>query len=117
MRIYFEILDQWMCKEEAGYRVQDYFLNKKWDHIAIYGKGKMGMHLYNRLKETPVCVDYFIDRINEDLDEHVYTMESLDKCPAVDAVVVTPILEFEQIQKCLRDKKMQNIVSLEDIFA
>lgn len=117
MRTYFEILDQWMCKEETGYRVQDYFLNKKWNHIAIYGKGKMGMHLYNRLKETPVCVEYFIDRIAEDSDECVYTIDSLEESLAVDAVVVTPILEFEQIQKCLCDKKMKNIVSLEDILA
>ncbi len=113
---YLDILDKWMYREEAGYKIQDYFLNKKWHHIAIYGKGKLGMHLYNRLKGTAVHVECFIDKNLENIDKCVYTIDSLKECPIVDVVVVTPILEFEQIKKCLYDKGMRNVVSLESIF-
>ena len=114
--VYFDILDKWMKLEEAGYNVQNYFLNKKWNRIAIYGKGKIGMHLYNRLKNTDVHVEYFIDRSSNNCDKTIQVINPQEKLPDIDVVVVTPVMEFEQIKKSLQNSDIKNIISLDCIF-
>lgn len=114
---YFDILDQWMTMEECGRTVEDYFLKRQWKSIAIYGCGKMGKHLYAKLNNSSINVEYFID-------QHAYTGENdieikrlSDNIPVVDVIVVTPILELDEIKTELqREGYSYPVVSIEDII-
>lgn len=117
MQIYFEVLDKWMTMEENGCKLQDYFVDRKWTHIAIYGKGKIGKHLYTRLKDTQIHVDYFIDKDSSTLEQGIKTISPHEKLPCVDVAVITPVLEFEQIKKSLAGTDIKNIVSVDCIFS
>lgn len=116
MEIYFHILDRWMGMEERGKTLESYFLEKNWKHIAIYGYGKIGKHMYNRLKNSLVSVDYFIDQNTWICGTETVIKVPTDKLPMVDAIIITPVLEFGEIAKCLRQRQDCPMVSVEDIF-
>lgn len=116
MQIYFEILDKWMSMEENGCKIQDYFAKKRWFHIAIYGKGKIGRHLYTKLKDTPINVDYFIDRNSNTPELDIETINPGEQLPFVDVIVVTPVIEFERIKNSLQYTDIKNIVPVDCIF-
>ena len=114
--LYYEILDYWMELEEKGVRLQEYFLKNKWYHIAIYGKGKIGMHLYHRLKNTKVNVEYFIDKKEGCFEGDIQIISPEELIPPVDVVVVTPVMEYEQISSNLKNRGIGNIISITDIL-
>lgn len=117
MEKYFDILDRWMSIEDRGLSIGDFFVQNHWDHIAIYGYGKIGKHLYARLNNTSVKVDYFIDQ-NENVEEKDIIVRKLnDDLPSVDVIVVTPVLEFDNISEYLHKKEcLFRVVSIEDIL-
>lgn len=116
IEIYFNILDRWMDMEERGKSLESYFLEKNWKHIAIYGYGKIGKHMYNRLKNSLVNVDYFIDQNTVISEKGVTIKNPADKLPLVDVIIITPVLEFEEISKHLRQNQDYQIVSAEVMF-
>lgn len=116
MEIYFNILDRWMKNEEDGYDIQDYFLDNRWHHIAIYGRGKIGLHLYHRLKNTDIQVDYFIDKNSNNLEDEIPIMNPAEQLPFVDAVVITTVMEVEHVKMNLRYGDIKNVISIEHIF-
>lgn len=116
MQVYFDILDRWMAWEEQGTGLEQLFLQRQLQHIAIYGYGKLGKHLYNRLKNTSVQVDYFIDQNAVPGVKDVKIIKASDLLPAVDAVIVTPVMEFEAIKTYLEQKQIAAVLSIEDIF-
>ena len=116
MQIYFDILDRWMASEEQGIDLEQLFLKKQLQHIAIYGYGKLGKHLYNRLKNTSVQVDYYIDQNTVSESEGIKIIKASDDLPAVDGIIVTPVMEFETIKTELEQKQRAVILSIEDFF-
>lgn len=78
--------------------------------------GCAGERLLNELKDSEVIVKYDIDQradeIHTDID--LFTMD--DELPEVDAVVVTPVFFFDEIQSKLSDKIECPIFSSEDIL-
>ena len=102
--------------EERGKSLESYFLEKNWKHIAIYGYGKIGKHMYNRLKNSLVNVDYFIDQNTVISEKGVTIKNPADKLPLVDVIIITPVLEFEEISKHLRQNQDYQIVSAEVMF-
>ncbi|GFI22644.1 hypothetical protein IMSAGC011_01420 [Lachnospiraceae bacterium] len=117
MECYFDILDRWMQMEESGHYIYEYFINNNWEHIAIYGKGKLGMHLYNKLKSTQVNVDYFIDKNTEGCKDDIKVIYPHDKIPEVDAVVITPVMEYETIKDILKNGGIKNVISMDSIIS
>lgn len=116
MECYFDILDRWMLMEESGHYIHEYFMDKHWKHIAIYGKGKLGMHLYKKLKSTQVQVDYFIDKNTGDCEDGIRVIHPNDTMPNVDMVVVTPVKEYKKIKELLQKNKITNLISLDSIL-
>ena len=76
----------------------------------------MGSRLFEELQGLEVKVLYVIDKnaanINRD-DVQMYTLEQ--KLPQVDAVIVTPIQFFYEIERELNYKLSADIISLEDV--
>ena len=86
--------------------------------IAIYGMGQLGKLLLNELKGTDVNVDYAIDKNATEVcceNLKLYSIDELSLPDCVDAIVVTPICEFKEIESLLQRKVSVRIVSLEEI--
>lgn len=112
----FLMMNQWVKVKQAGKNLAEYFDRKGYKNIAVYGMSYAGETLIDELKDTGVTVRYAIDKnadkIYSDID--VITME--DDLQEVDAIVVTAITFFEEIESKLSEKIDCPIISLEDVL-
>lgn len=112
----FLMMNQWVKVKQDGKNLSSYFKANGYQKIAIYGMSYAGETLINELKGTDIAVIYGIDQnadgIYSDLD--IVSMD--EDLESVDAVVVTAISFFDEIEKQLSVKIDCPILSLEDIL-
>jgi hypothetical protein len=112
----FQMMNQWVQVKQEGKNLASYFEKKGYKKIAIYGMHYAGETLLDELKNTDIKVAYGIDK-NADLlyvDVDVVTMD--DDLEEVDAIVVTAITFFDEIEEKLSAKVDCPIISLEDVL-
>lgn len=111
----FMMMNRWVRIKQEGKHLADYLKKIGLCKVAIYGMGYVGETLLEELKGTEVEVAYGIDRradgIKTDID--IFFMDASLK--EVDAVIVTAISSFDEIEDKLTDKLNCPIISLEDI--
>lgn len=111
-----QLLNQWLITKQEGKSILTYFHENGYKRIAIYGMSYVGERLYDELKNTDVEIAYAIDRnadrIYADID--ILTMD--DDLNEVDAVIVTPITFFDELEEQLIEKLSCPIISIEDIL-
>lgn len=110
------MMNQWVKVKQEGKNLSSYFEKNGYKKIAVYGMNYVGETLLSELKETGIEVAYAIDRKADTIyaDVDVYTPE--DSLEQVDAVVVTAITFFDEIEEKLSEKLDCPIISLEDIL-
>lgn len=112
--LYFKLLALWEKKKAKGNNLGEYLKGNGIGSVAIYGAGDMGRLLCMELELSGVVVRYFIDRNTIRDDEHK-VINSDEEMEAVDAIIVTPFLDYDSIATVLREKTDSEILSLEDI--
>ena len=112
----FLMMNQWVAVKQEGKNLADYFEEQGYKSIAIYGMSYAGERLLEELKGSDIRVKYGIDKNagNIFLDVNMVTME--DELKPVDAIVVTPIFFFDDIEEELSQKIDCPIISLEDVL-
>ncbi len=112
----FLMMNQWIKVKQEGKSLSDFFEANGYKSIAIYGMSYAGEALFNELRGTGVTVAYGIDKRTDliDLDVDIVTADS--ELNEVDAIVVTAITFFDEIQEMLSTKVNCPIFSLEDIL-
>ncbi|MCM1233276.1 MAG: hypothetical protein NC489_24425 [Ruminococcus flavefaciens] len=112
----FQLMDQWVKVKQEGKNVASYLEENGYQKIAIYGMSYVGETLLEELKNTSVRVAYGIDKKGDTIytDIDVITMD--DSFDEVDAIVVTAITFFDEIEKELSERVSCPIISLEDIL-
>ena len=81
--------------------------------IAIYGYGMLGRHLVHQLGKAGINVKYAIEsQKGKDAadDMEIYSLN--DNLPAVEAVIVTVLYEYEEICDALKHKIETNILPI-----
>lgn len=112
---YYNMLNQWLKLKAEGKSLDQYFTEKGYRSIAIYGMGEMGERLIEELKNSKVEVKYGIDKNADCIYNDLPVYELSDELEAVDAVVVTAIFAFEEISENLESELSFPIISLEDV--
>jgi len=121
--LYTKIIER-MSTETATEKINLWFKKHEIDRICVYGKGSLGMMLYEKIKATDVNVSCFLDRnaTNECLVDEAVPVLSLEdmvskmKLDELQMIVVTPVHVFDDIKNMLVEKGLSClIVSLEDI--
>ncbi len=113
---HFQLLNHWLEIKGEGKSTADYFEEKGWHHIAVYGMAELALRLWEDLEGSGIFVDYGIDR---DIScsmariKEVYYPE--DDLPPADVIVVTPYAVFGEIKKILEEKVDCPIISLEEV--
>lgn len=114
-RDYYNLLNQWLILKQEGKSLEEYFVNNGYKSIAIYGMGEMGNRLYDELKGTDIEVKYAIDREAVSVYSELEVLELEDDLKEVDAIIVTAIFAFEEIEEDLMTKIDYPIISLDDV--
>ncbi len=115
MSEYFALMNEWMFKLEDNKSVAAYFINNNFKKIAIYGYGHLAKHLLFQLQGHDVKVEYIIEQ-NKTQNSVPYPVKTLnDGLEHVDAVVVTPFLEYVQIKKAVKEQLRCPIISIKEV--
>jgi len=112
----FLMMNQWVAVKQEGKNLADYFDKQGYKSIAIYGMSYVGERLFEELKGSNIQVQYGIDKNADNIymDVDIVTME--DELKPVDAIIVTPIFFFDEIEEELSKKTDCPIISLEDVL-
>lgn len=111
-----QLFNQWMITKQEGKSIVDYFHKESIKSIAIYGMSYVGERLYDELKDSDIEVKYAIDKNADGIYSELEIVTPQEKLEEVDAIVVTPIFYFDEIEGTLSAKTEVAILSLEDIL-
>jgi hypothetical protein len=112
----FKMMNQWVRVKQEGKNLSTYFENNGYKNIAIYGMSFAGETLIEELKNTDIKVAYGIDKNAESIYADVDVVSADDDLMDVDAIVVTAITFFDEIEEMLSEKVDCPIISLEDVL-
>lgn len=114
--VIIQLFNQWMALRQSGITLDEYFVNNDYKSIAIYGMSCVGERLYEELRESPIVVKYAIDKRAEDIFADIEVLRPDAVLDEVDAVVVTAIYYYDDIERELSEVFDCPIISLEDVI-
>lgn len=114
-KTYYNMLNQWLALKQENKNLAQYFKDNKYNSIAIYGMGEMGTRLLEELKSSDIEVTCAIDQNASNTFSEIKVLNSDDEIPEVDAIIVTAVFAFEEIEKELSKQTDCPIISLEDV--
>lgn len=112
----FKMMTQWVKVKQEGKDIASYFVKNGYQKIAIYGMSFAGETLLGEFKDSDITVAYGIDKNAASIYSDVDIVSMDDELDEVDAVVVTAITFFDEIEEQLSEKLECPIISLEDIL-
>ena len=110
---YYRFFNQWLRIRQNGYTLAGYIKEQGINDVAIYGIAEFGQRLYEELIESGITVKYIIDNNPNAIFFNYVVLSINDELAPVDAIIVTPILSYDEIRKSLRNKVDCPIISLE----
>lgn len=110
------MMNQWVKVKQEGKNLADYLEKNDYSTIAVYGMNYAGSTLINELKNRNITVKYGIDRNVDSIYADVDLVSVSDDLEPVDAVIVTAVTFFDEIETVLSGKVDCPILSLEDIL-
>lgn len=112
----FLMMNQWVKVKQEGKNLSEYFEKNGYKKIAIYGMSYAGETLIDELKDSNITVAYAIDKNADSIYADVDVISIENNLKSVDAIVVTAITFFDEIEEKLSAKIDCPIISLEDIL-
>lgn len=112
----FLMMKQWVKIKQERKSLAQYLYGKGYKEIAIYGMGHVGEVLAEELLNSDVMVKYGIDRDTSKINMDFNVVTPDDKLDEVDAIVVTSITYFSEVEEMLSKKVNCPVISLEDIL-
>lgn len=112
----FLMMNQWVKVKQEGKNLSSYFEEKGYKKIAVYGMSYAGETLLDELKDSEVEVAYGIDKNADGIYADVDIVSVDDELDDVDAIIVTAITFFDEIDEKLSQKINCPIISLEDVL-
>ena len=108
----YMLMNQWVQVKQDGKSLDSYFEKYEYKKIAVYGMNFVGQTLCKELEGSHIQISYAIDKNAENIyaDFDVVTLE--DNLEDVDAVIVTPIYYFDEIEEQLASKMSCPIISM-----
>lgn len=110
------LMNQWVKVKQENKLIGEYLAQKGYKEIAIYGMNYVGETLLREVADSDVKVKYGIDKKAETIWSDIDLFSPDDELQAVDAIIVTPITFFDEIEDLLSVKMECPIISIEDIL-
>lgn len=112
----FKMMNQWVRIKQEGKNLAEYFKENGYEKIAVYGMSYAGETLVYELNDSGITVEYGVDKNAKSLYLDIDIYEPDDDLKEVDALVVTAITFFDEIEEKMSQKLDCPIISLEDIL-
>ena len=109
-----EILKDWLFLRQQNLDLTDWIISNDLKRIAIYGYGILGKAFLAELENSSIEVVCVADKNFKNIHINVPTV-SPDSIPDCDAVIITVVNYYDDIEKELLNKCHYPIISLEDI--
>ena len=111
----FRVMNQYVVTKQHHKELADYFEEKGYERIAVYGMSHMGQRLIDDLKGSKTQVIYGVDKRADRLTYSLPIYEPSEELPEVDAIVVTAY-DFDEIVEALAEKVDCEILRFSDII-
>ena len=108
--------ERWVVGCSKGENVSGFLIENNFRNIAIFGYGTLGRALRKIVENRDVKLAYIIESNENRWDESVDFYKITDSLPAVDVIIVSAILDYEEIYEKLAGKVNCPIISMEDII-
>lgn len=116
-RSYYNILNKMLYLKKMGINIDDYLEEKGYKNIAIYGMGGLGERFYDELRDSKINVCYAIDKNTCSIYSELSIMQPDGYLEDnIDAVIVTAVHVYNDVEKKLSEKLTVPIISLEDLI-
>lgn len=106
----------WMRNKQEGKSITIFLKTNNFHNIAIYGMHHLGKILLKELQEEDITVSYAIDKNADTMKTSIKVFRPNEELDEVDAIIVTPIFYFDEIERQLSQKVKCPIISLEDVI-
>lgn len=116
MEIFYNLMEQWFTIREQGKTIPQILEKRNIHTIAIYGIGKIGKHVINEIKGSTISIAYGIEKLRTGYCDGLVVKNVEEDLPEVDAIIVTAIYNFDEIEDILTRKVNCPIISLEEII-
>ena len=116
LRLNLKLLDRFMSVIERGQDVTVFFERRNISSVAVYGIGILGRHFLKNIDTDKISISFVVDReVGLHQDFRVYDVN--DEWPSVDALIVTPVLEYQEIKQTIQNKMGVAVYSIEEIIS
>lgn len=115
-QMWYNLMERWLTLHEEGKTIPRILKERGISTIALYGLGKIGKHVAWELKDSEVTILYAIDRIVSGMYDEIPVKKVDESFPIVDAVIVTAVYDFEEIEEMLKNRIDCPVISLEEIL-
>lgn len=112
-----DALAKWVSILQQGKSVKDFFVENNYKTVAIYGYHYIGERLFDELSKNGIEVKYAIDQNRSGLRADIEVKKLEDDLEEVDAVIVTPIFSFNEIEDKLLEIFDCPIISFEEVLS
>ncbi len=113
----FGIYNRWLALRQRGENLVPFFEDNYLQNIAVYGIGELGERLIDELSGTDIRIVYGLDRLAENkkyAGMDIY-LPDIPDIPFADAVCVTPVQAYAEIEEELAKRTQIPVISLEDV--
>lgn len=111
---FYRLLNTWVEMKQEGKNLAEYFEYNNINTIAIYGMKELGERLVKELENSRIEIKYVIDQNADQIETDFKKVKPDDELEPVDAIVVTAIYYYQDIEEKLSKKVGYEIISLED---
>ncbi len=112
----FKIMQNFLKMRQENKDITEFFTNRGIKNIAIYGYGVNAKTFLKEIENSNIEIDYIIDKNFVDTGGKFKTVLPFSSFEKTDAIVVTPVFDFDNIEAYLSEKTDIPIISLEEIF-
>ena len=111
-----DFYEKWVTGCSKGESVSGFLIENDFRNIAIFGYGTLGRALRKTVENNGISLAYIIESNEKRWDESTEFYKVTDALPSADVIIVSAILDYEEIYGKLRGRVSCPILSMEDMI-
>lgn len=115
MHLFYDVLVSWINLLQNGEKIEAILRKRGYHSIAIYGMAELGQLLLNELLKTNIEVKCLIDQKADMLEFNTKIVKPTEFDECVDAIIVTAVYNFSEIEKQMTSISECVCISLEEL--
>ena len=120
---YYHVFNKWVSNINQGISNEVLLKDMGIQTVAVYGNGEVGCRFVESLKGTSIKVECIIEKradeipMGENDGIKIVGTNETSQYSQVDAIIVTPMFDYEKIENELLDKNIEpEVISIEDLL-